>query len=98
MDCSELSLGVGLTLLEGLVLGETASADGFDCAWVSRRRVAIRSAIDCRPVALRSETLGVGLERKDRVDSPAPPDGRAGLELMDGLERSTDGLRLTEGL
>lgn len=88
----ELSLGVGLTLLEGVGLDETDPADGFDWAWVSRRRVAIRSAIDCRPTALCSETLGVGFERKDLADSPAP---------MDGLERLIEGLgwlRLTDGL
>lgn len=100
-DCRELSLGVGLTFLDVLGLDGTAPAEGFDWAWVSRRRAAMRSAIDCRPVALRSETLGVGLERKDRADSPAPTDGLAGPELMDGLERLNDWLgwlRFTEGL
>lgn len=88
----ELSLGVGLTLIEGVGLGETDPADGFDWAWVSRRRAAIRSTVDCRPTALRSETLGVGFERKGIADSPVP---------MDGLERLIEGLgwlRLTDGL
>ncbi len=90
-DCLELSLGVGLTFLDVLGLAVGASVDGLDCAWVSRRRAAIRSAVDCRPVVLRSETLGVDLERKDLADSLAPTDGLAGLELMDGLERLNEG-------
>jgi hypothetical protein len=82
-DRVELSLGEGLTLLEGLGEGVESTDGWLDRDWISRRRLAMRSTMDCPPVELRSDTMGEGLERYDVV-------GRLGL--TDGLDRSTEGL------
>ena len=49
----ELPLGVGLTLLDGLGAGVESVEGRLDCT--SRRRVAMRSTMDCRLVVLCSE-------------------------------------------
>lgn len=48
-------------------------ADGWlDCDCVSRRRAAMRSTTDCRPLVLRSEMLGELLSAIGLGDAPAP--------------------------
>jgi len=71
-DRVELSLGVGLMVLDGLGAGVEPVDGWLDRDWVSRRRAAMRSAIDCRPVVLRSETLGDALSAIGLGDAPAP--------------------------
>lgn len=71
-DRVELSLGVGLTLLDGFGAGVEPVDGWLGRDGVSRRRVAMRSAMDCRPVVLRSETLGDALSAIGLGDAPAP--------------------------
>lgn len=57
----------------------------LDRDWMSRRRLAMRSAIDCPPLELGFDTLGEGSERKVVPER---------FEPTEGLDRSTDGLGL----
>ncbi|HON92908.1 MAG TPA: hypothetical protein PKZ07_15170 [Sedimentisphaerales bacterium] len=82
-DRVELSPREGVILLDGVVAGVEPSDGWLVCDWISRLREAIRSTMDCPPSEFCSGTLGNGLERNEVV-------GR--LELIDGPERSTDGL------
>jgi hypothetical protein len=99
----ELSLGVGLTLLDELG-AVVAPADGrLDRDWMSRRRAAIRSTMDCRALEFRSEILGNALSAIGLGDAPAPIRlpmllVASGLTLLreGGSTRSLDGLLLWE--
>jgi len=69
--------------------GGVAPDDRLDRDWISRRRVAMRSTVDCPLVEPGEETLGEVLDRND-------VGGRVGL--TDGLDRSTEGAgRLNDG-
>lgn len=84
-----LSVGVGFTPGDGLADGGDPADEGLDRDWISRRREAIRSTVDCPLIELCAEASGEGLDRNE-------VGGRLGL--TEGLDRSTEGVeRPNEG-
>lgn len=71
-DGAELRFGVGLTFLDEPGSGVEFVDGRLERDWISRRRAAMRSTRDCRPVVFRPETpddplLAIGL---DEVPGP----------------------------